>query len=294
MSRITVQGSDIMITNPDKLLWHSIGVRKADYIRALTDLAPYLIPHTAGKALTAIRYPDGIGQSFFYQKRPPKNTPEWVDTVTVNGDTFILLDSLKTLVWLGNLAAVEFHTPFCDAEDETLRALVFDLDPSEGQTFEAAAACALDVHETLSGLGITAYAKTSGATGLQVYVPTKRMTFNEGRRLNAFFGKYFAAKHPDTVTIERSVKNRGGKLYFDYLQMARGKSIISVYSPRAVPCGAVSMPVRWEELERGISPCDFTLMNAAARLKQTGDLFEPMLHEGSDIGALDDILAHTV
>ena len=122
-------------------------------------------------------------------------------------------------------------------------------------------ACALDVHETLQSLGIPCYAKTSGATGLQVYVPTKSMPFEQGRRLNAFFGQYFAAKHPDTVTIERSVKSRGGKLYFDYLQMARGKSIISVYSPRAVPCGAVSMPVTWDELERGISPCDFTLKN---------------------------------
>ena len=250
MSYITVQGSDIAITNPEKLLWHGIGIRKIDYIRALIELAPYLIPHTADKALTAIRYPDGIGQSSFYQKRPPKNTPEWVDTVTVNGDTFIHLSSLKTLVWLGNLAAIEFHTPFCDAADETLHALVFDLDPSERQTFEAAAACALDVHDTLSGLGITCYAKTSGATGLQVYVPTKRMSFEQGRRLNAFFGEYFAAKHPDTVTIERSVKNRGGKLYFDYLQMAGGKSIISVYSPRAVPCGAISMPVTWDELKR--------------------------------------------
>ena len=79
MSRITVQGSDIAITNPEKLLWHGIGMRKIDYIQALITLAPYLLPHTVDRALTAIRYPDGIGQASFYQKRPPKNTPEWVD-----------------------------------------------------------------------------------------------------------------------------------------------------------------------------------------------------------------------
>ena len=293
MTRVTIDGTDITITHPDKMLWPEVGITKADYMYALAALSPYLITHTSGKALTAIRYPHGVGPEFFYQKRPPKGTPEWVDTVIVRGDEFICLNSARTLVWLGNLAAMEFHTPFGDLDDETVSALVFDLDPSEGQTFGAAAECALRVYETLDSLGIKSYAKTSGATGLQVYVPTKRMPFDRARALNKFFGQYFAAKHPQSVTIERLVKNRGGKLYFDYLQMAPGKSIVSVYSPRAVPCGAVSMPVKWEELRRGVLPCDFNLVNAAARLKRVGDLFEPMLHEGGDIGALDEILAHT-
>lgn len=291
MSTITVQGSDVSISNPDKVLFPETGMTKAGYINALVSLAPYLLPHTTGQPLTAIRYPHGVRDNeFFYQKRPPKGTPDWVSITTDDsGEEFINLDSLKTLMWLGNSAALEFHVPFSNP-DGTLTSLVFDLDPSEGQTFEEVAACALSVHETMTELGVTCYAKTSGASGLQIYIPTRRMSFEEGRKINTFFGKYFEAKHPDTVTIERLVKNRGRKLYFDYLQMGHGKSIISVYSPRAVPCGAVSMPVTWEELEKGAKPCDFTLGNAAERLASRGDLFAPMVKEGKPVPALEEIL----
>lgn len=288
MSTVTVKGLEVAVTHPEKKLYPY--VTKAAYISALAELAPYLLPHTAGRPLTVLRYPHGAGGEFFYQKRPPKGTPGWVGVITDGaGEPFVDLDRLETLVWLGNSAALEFHVPFGNP-DGTLTSLVFDLDPSEGQTFEAAAACALSVHDTLTELGVAAYAKTSGASGLQVYVPTRRMSFEEGRRLNTFFGKYFAAKHPDTVTVERLVKNRGQRLYFDYLQMGRGKSIISVYSPRAVSCGAVSMPVKWDELRNGAKPCDFTLLNAARRLRETGDLFAPLLDEGAPSPALEEIL----
>ncbi len=293
MSTITVQGSNVTMTNPDKVLFPDTGMTKGAYVNALVALAPYLLPHTSGQPLTVLRYPHGVGDEFFYQKRPPKGMPDWVNITTDDtGEEFVNLDSLKTLIWLGNSAALEFHVPFC-APDGMLRALVFDLDPSEGQTFEDVAACALAVHETLSQLGVPCYAKTSGASGLQIHIPTRRMTFEEGRKINLFFGKYFAAKHPSTVTIERLVKNRGRKLYFDYLQMGHGKSIISVYSPRAVPCGAVSMPVTWDELKKGAKPCDFTLQNAAQRLQKTGDLFAPMLREGQRVPVLEEILSNS-
>ncbi len=287
--KLTVQGRDITLNNPDKPLWPDIGVTKAEYLKALAGLAPYLIPHTAGKPLTCLRYPHGVGDEFFYQKRPPNGAPDWVKTMLADGDEFVDMDSLPTLVWLGTMAALEFHTPFGDAAG-TLTALVFDLDPSEGQTFEDVRECALIVHETLAQLGVASYAKTSGASGLQVYIPTRRMTFAEGRRVNLFFGQYFASKHPEKITIERIVKNRGRKLYFDYLQMGPGKSIVSVYSPRAVPCGAISMPVKWDELAHGAMPCDFNLTNAVQRLEKTGDLFAPILAEGMAIPALEEIL----
>jgi bifunctional non-homologous end joining protein LigD len=287
--KLTVLGRDITLNNPTKMLWPDIGIDKTRYLKALAGLAPYLIPHTAGKPLTCLRYPDGVGGDFFYQKRPPSSKPEWVKTVSADAAAFVDLDSVETLVWLGTLASLEFHTPF-GHPDGTLTALVFDLDPSEGQTFEDVRACALIVHETLEGLGVKSIVKTSGASGLQVYIPTRRMTFEEGRRVNLFFGEYFASKHPEKMTIERIVKRRGHRLYFDYLQMGPGKSIVSVYSPRAVPCGAVSMPVKWSELERGVMPCDFNLTNAVKRLETTGDLFAPILTEGAVVPALEEIL----
>ena len=292
--KIDIEGKEVTISNSEKMLWSDAGIRKIDYIRALIEIAPHLIPHTKDKALTAIRYPDGIDEPFFYQKRPPQSTPDWMDIITEDGDTFVNLNSLPTLVWLGNLAAIEFHTPFCKYTEEMLSALVFDLDPSEGQAFEDATACALRVYETLEGLGIRCYAKTSGASGLQIYIPTKKVTFEQGRSINTFFGKYFAEKFPGEITIERQVKKRGRKLYFDYLQMGRGKTIVSVYSPRAVPCAAVSMPVTWDELKSGIQPCDLTLLNAVKRLDRLGDMFEPMLGESKDNPALDSIIKTAV
>ena len=287
--KLAVKEREITLNNPDKPYWPEIGVTKAEYLKTLAGLAPYLLPHTAGKPLTCLRYPHGVGTDFFYQKRPPNGAPEWVKTVTADGDEFVDMDSVETLVWLGTMAALEFHTPFGDANG-TLTALVFDLDPSEGQTFEDVRECALIVYNTLQGLGVRSYAKTSGASGLQVYIPTRRMTFAEGRKINLFFGQYFASRYPEKMTVERIVKNRGRKLYFDYLQMGPGKSIVSVYSPRAVACGAVSMPVTWDELARGAMPCDFNLKNAEQRLERTGDLFAPMLRDGPAIPALEEIL----
>ncbi len=133
------------------------------------------------------------------------------------------------------------------------------------------------VGDTLQSLGIRSFVKTSGASGLQIYIPTAPLTFDLGRRVNEFFAKYFEARYPEKITIERLVRKRGQKLYFDYLQMGPGKSIITAYSPRAVPCAAVSMPVGWDELKAGVSPCDFTLRNAAQRLAKTGDMFAPLL-----------------
>jgi bifunctional non-homologous end joining protein LigD len=239
----------------------------------LIELSPYLLAHTTGRILTAIRYPHGVGDEFFYQKHLQQKAPRFVTPIEQEGEYFINLDNVDTLAWLGNLAVLEFHTPFCTVDEGLLRALVFDLDPSEGQTFTDAAECALLIYDTLQSLGIPSLVKTSGASGLQIYIATAPKTFEQGRCINEFFAKYFAAKYPGKITIERLVKNRGRKLYFDYLQMGPGKSIITAYSPRAVPCAAVSMPIGWAELKAGVSPCDFTLNNAAERLKRVGDLF---------------------
>ncbi len=292
MSEIEVDGYNISISNPEKPLWPDTGIRKIDYLKALAEMAPYMLPHTTDRALTSIRYPHGVGDKSFYQKRPPAKPPEFVNIVDIEGDTFINLNNLPTLLWLGNLAVMEFHTPFCRFTDGMLYSLVFDLDPSEGQTFADAAECALRVHETLEELGIESLVKTSGASGLQIYIPTGKLTFEQGRSINEFFGKYFAGKHPELMTIERQVNKRGRKLYFDYLQMWRGKNIISVYSPRAKSCGSVSMPVTWEELKAGAEPCSFNLKNAAERLAQNGDLFEKLLRPSENSPALDEIL-HT-
>lgn len=284
---IDVEGKQINVTNPEKLLWPEAGVRKIDYISAMMKLASYMLPHCKGRLLTTIRYPDGIHGESFYQKSCPEYAPEWLNTAVYGDVNYILPDSLPTLVWLATQAALEFHVTFNTIDKEDFPAsLVFDLDPSAEQSFEAVREVALLVNETLEALSIKSFAKTSGATGLQVYIPVNgKYNYDQARSINEFFGKYFSQKYPKLITIERIVKNRGSKLYFDYLQMWYGKTIATPYSPRAVKTASVSMPVTWQEV-KSIKPGDFTLLNAVQRLEATGDLFNGMQDAEQDLDSI--------
>jgi len=293
MNELVIEGRAVRITNPEKILWPLLGIRKIDYIQKLIELAPYILPHSRDRLLTAIRYPDGVDGKSFYQKNTPGYAPEWVERADWNGNSYTLLNSLAVLIWMGNQAALEFHTAFnlCNNEGNPT-SLVFDLDPSEGQGFEDVAEAALLIHETLVSLNINSYIKTSGATGLQIYIPVgARYDYDTARRVNTFFGSYFSSKYPERITIERMVRNRGRKLYFDYLQMWCGKTITMAYSPRAVQTANVSAPVAWEELKAGIKPEDFTLLNIKERLDKKGDLFQPLL-DPKHIQNLDEFIKH--
>lgn len=284
----------IKLTNPNKLLWPEIGITKKDYIRFLVDLSPYLIPHTSNRILTVIRFPDNIHHESFYQKRIPSYAPDWIDKIVYKSAEYINLNKVETLLWLGNSGALEFHIGFSKSNENKLSYLVFDLDPSEGQCFEQVIEAVLLINHELNKLNLLCYVKTSGASGLQLYIPIKnKYSYDEGRRLNTFFAQFFSGKYPKHFTTERSVKKRGALLYFDYLQMWKGKTIASVYSPRAVTSGAISTPVTWQELEKGIEPSDFNIFNIIERLRVKGDLFSTFLspnRNGQDLGFIMDYL----
>ncbi len=277
--KVKIENKIINVTNPDKLFWPEANVTKLEFIETMTKLAPFVVRYAENRLLTSIRYPHGIGDKSFFQKEKPVNTPEWVKTAKFNDKNYIVLNSAATLVWLCSQAALELHTSFNRYEKpDNPSSLVFDLDPDEGNTFEDVSEVADRIYETLTALGIEAFIKTSGATGLQIFIPTgARYTYDTARSINEFFAEYFAHKLSNKVTIERMKKNRGGKLYFDWLQMWNGKSMITVYSARAVKSAAVSAPIEWKELGK-VRPEMFTLKNILTRLEQKGDLFEPMLH----------------
>jgi bifunctional non-homologous end joining protein LigD len=277
--KLKIENKIIDLKNPDKPLWPEANVTKRDYVETMTILAPFLIKYSKNRMLTSIRYPHGIGEKSFYQKEKPQNTPDWVKIINFNDKNYIDLNSAATLIWLCTQAALELHTSFNihDKPDHPSY-LVFDLDPDDGQSFDAVVEIADSVHETLKSLSITDFVKTSGATGLQIFIPTAaRYDYNTARKLNEFFAEYFAQKLSSKVTIERMKKNRAGKLYFDWQQMWYGKTMIAPYSARAVRSAAVSTPLEWQELN-GARPEMYTLKNIAARLEQKGDLLEPSLH----------------
>lgn len=276
MILLNCDNNPIKISNPDKLLWPELGIKKIDYINHLIALAPYILKHAKDKLLTVIRYPDGIDGKAFFQKHMSAYTPNWVEAIVEGNEKFINLNSLSTLIWLGSLGALEFHVTFnIIQQPDHPSSIVFDLDPSAGQDFEDVTYTALLIKDTLDSLGITSLPKISGASGIQIYIPVaSRYTYEEARLINEFFGSYFSNTYSKYITIERIVNKRDHKIYFDYLQMWRKKSIISGYSPRATKYASVSTPITWDILKKGCHPRDFTLFNIVDYIKEKGDLFE--------------------
>ncbi|MFD2613793.1 non-homologous end-joining DNA ligase [Paenibacillus gansuensis] len=271
---INVDGQEITISNPDKFLWPEEKITKADFLTKLAALSPYLLKYCSNRYLTTIRWPNGIDGKSFYQKNCPDPKPDFVRTAVLESIEYVNLDSLPTLLWLGNLACLEFHPSFHYINDLLPAEWVIDIDPSleeEPRIMEAAYL----VGEVLDGLRIQAVPKTSGATGVQIYVPIERgITFDELRKIGQFVGEYLVKTHPNLFTIERLKKNRGDLIYIDYLQHYYGKTLSAPYTTRARPKAPVSTPLKWEELKMGVTARDFHLFNIGERLKTYGDLIE--------------------
>lgn len=275
---VIVEGKKIEITNPHKVLWADPGITKIEYIQYLLAVSVYLLAYTRDRLLTMIRYPDGTSGKSFYQKEIPGYAPAWLPRAKFRDKDWILLNDVVTLVWVANQAALELHVPFNTYREEDFPCeLVFDLDPMEEDNFSLVQEIALRTKEVLDSFGLLSVPKTSGATGIQIYVPLEpRYTYVQTRLVNKFIAQYIAEKYSHKVTLERSVKKRGTLLYFDYLQLWRGRTLPVPYSVRARTGAPVSAPLTWEEVEKGLLPTDFTVKTMRERIKQRGDLFSPV------------------
>lgn len=283
-SVIPVDGQEIIVSNPDKLLWPEQGITKLIYLEKLASLSPFLIKSCKGRYLTTIRYPNGIHGKSFYQKNCPTPRPEYVHIETADSISYVILDSVPTLLWLGNLACLEFHASFDRLDNPDYPSeWILDLDPSQQEEPRIMEAAAL-VGKLLQSLGIHSVPKTSGATGVQILVPIERQhSFDELRLLGQFVGDYLSRAYPQLFTIERLTKNRGDLIYVDYLQHYRGKTISAAYTPRARLGAPVSTPLAWDEVYGGgIRPVDFNLLNIMERLQQNGDLIDSVQPQNLD------------
>jgi bifunctional non-homologous end joining protein LigD len=285
---LRADGKELTVSNPFKPLWPEAEVNKLGYIQYLMEVSPSLLPYTKNRLLTVIRYPHGIHDKHFFQKNLPDYAPEWIATKRWENTLYPLCNDLPTLIWMANQAALEWHVSFHLADDEIPTELVFDLDPSTPE-FEPAAQAAIYLKEVLDELRLPSFVKTSGASGLQVYIPIeRRYSFEQTRTVSQFVSSYLVQQHPELFTMERKVKDRGSKLYIDYLQHWRGKTLPAPYSTRARPEATVSTPLRWDEVAK-IHPTQFTVHTVPGRLKQMGDLFQPLLDPSARV-SLDPIL----
>jgi bifunctional non-homologous end joining protein LigD len=281
-SIVYIEGRELTITNPNKPLWPEMGITKLIYLEKLIALSPFLLAYCLNRYLTVIRCPHGIHDKSFYQKNAPEPRPEYVETILHQDIQYIHLNSLSTLIWLGNLACLEFHPSFEWINTDQPAEWVIDIDPSlevEPRIMEAVAI----IGDILDSLQITSVPKTSGATGVQIYIPIQpRYTFAQLRALGHFIGQYVTEKHPKLFTLERLKKDRGDRIYFDYLQHWVGKTLSAPYTPRARSGATVSTPLLWDEVRQNVNVLDYNLLTIESRLINYGDLIGLVAQQSLD------------
>lgn len=267
---------ELEITHPDKPLWDKHNIQKADYILYLREASPYMLPFLENRLLTVIRYPHGMFGEAFYQRNCPDYAPEFVKTHNVDGIDYIICNNLKTLVWLGNQLAIEFHIPFQTITSKGPSEIVFDLDPPSKDAFQLAIKAALLIKEVLDQLNLIGFIKTSGNKGLQIYLPLPEdvYTYDDTRLLTSFIAEYLISRDPDSFTIERMKIKRGNRLYVDYVQHSEGKTIVAPYSMRGNEHAGVATPLFWEEVDEKLELVSFNMKNALNRIRKQGDPFK--------------------
>lgn len=261
---------DVQITHPDKPLWENPVITKTDYLAYLADISDYMLPFLKNKLLTVIRFPHGTFGERFYQKNCPEYAPDFVETARQDGIDFIVCNHLSTLIWLGNQLALEFHIPFQTFDSSYPDEIVFDLDPPSKDAFHMAVSAALEMRKLFDSFGLVSFPKLSGSKGIQIYIPIskKRFTYDQTKQFTSFIASYLVTAFPNDFTIERLKKNRGNRLYIDYIQHAEGKTIVAPYSVRGNPEGAfVAAPLHWEEVTDTLRVSAFTMNDVLKRIE---------------------------
>ncbi len=289
-SVIEIQGKTLKLTNLDKVLYPATGFTKRQVIDYYARIAPVLLPHLKGRALTLKRYPNGVDSEFFYEKNAPKHRPDWVKTVPVwsegNNRTMYYVEAadLPTLIWLANLAAIELHPSLALAKDVSCPTMmVFDLDPGPPANIVQCCQVAFWLREIFEHFNLQSFPKTSGSKGLQIYVPLNtRTSYDVTKPFARALAQLLEQEHPDAVVSDMKKSIRTGKVFVDWSQNDQHKTTVAVYSLRARERPTVSTPVKWEEVERAFKKKHAGLLlfeapQVVARAEKMGDLFEPVL-----------------
>ncbi|MER2127959.1 DNA ligase D [Solibacillus sp.] len=277
---------NVAITHPDKPVFPASKITKDDYLLYLQKVAPYMLPFLKDRLLTIIRYPHGVPGESFYQKNYPDNIPDFVATYLVDDTNFAICNNLETLLWLGNQLAIEFHIPFQPFPIGKPTEIVFDLDPPSVDDFHLAVNAALKLKTILDHFGLQSFVKTSGGKGMQVYIPLplNAFSYEETGVFTEFVCEFLVQQYPQWFTTERLKKNRGNKLYLDYVQHKEGKTIVAPYSARGNEKGLIATPLHWDEVTEQLRPDMFNIPNVINRINNIGDLFKDF----RDIGEKQD------
>ncbi|QSR25712.1 ATP-dependent DNA ligase [Nocardioides aromaticivorans] len=291
---VDVEGRTLRLTNLEKVLYPSTGTTKGEVLDYYARVAPVLLPHLAGRPVTRIRWPHGVGDMSFFEKNAPAGTPSWVRTAEVpttgsrgpsrHGDTlrFPIIDQLATLVWAVNLAALELHVHQWTVDDDGdpvgADRIVIDLDPGEGAGLHECCGVALLVRDVLAERGYDALPVTSGSKGLHLYAPLDEpLPSDETSAIAKEIAEELQAAHGSLVTATMTKARRRGKVFLDWSQNAGSKTTVAPYSLRGTPRPQVATPVTWDEVAEGaddpLGLDQFSMAQVLERVEQYGDLF---------------------
>lgn len=288
-----VDGHSIKFTNLSKVYWPEDGVTKRDMLNYYYQISPYILPYLKDRPQSLNRFPNGIHGKSFYQKDVTGKVPEWVDTYLYHSSDeadvdkhFMIPKSEADVMLMASLGCIEMN-PWSSRVNKPDHPdwCIIDLDPDQGNTFEQVIEAARVTRQVLESVGVSSYCKTSGSTGLHIYIPLgAQYTYEQSKEFARVIVTNVHREIPKFTSIERLTSRRKGKLYLDFLQNRPKATLAAPYSLRPKPGATVSMPLHWDEVKKGLKMKDFTIFNAVRRVHETGDLFKPVLGKGVNLG----------
>jgi bifunctional non-homologous end joining protein LigD len=282
----------VEITHPDKVFWPDEGYTKGDVIDYYNAIYPHIIKYMKDRPESLFRTPNGIKEKGFFHKDAGVAAPKWVKSLplysasTEKEVNYIICNDKPTLLYMANLGCIEMNPWNSRIKDlDKPDYLVLDLDPSDKNTFEQVIETANVIKDILDKAGAKAFPKTSGATGIHIYVPLgARYTYAQAKDFAHMIATMANEQLPDITSLERNLTKRGKKkIYIDYLQNSKGQTLACAYSLRPKPGATVSTPLEWREVKKGMHPSDFNIKNTLKRIEQKGDLFKGVLLKGIDM-----------
>lgn len=285
-----INGHELKFSHLSKLYWPKERYSKRDMLNYYHRVAPFILPYLKNRPQSLNRYPNGITGGSFYQKDVKDKAPDWTEKFAYRseGDNrekeFLVCTDESSLLYMASLGCIEMN-PWSSRVDRPDRPdwCVIDLDPDKNP-FNQVIEAALVTHQVLSGAGIDSYCKTSGSTGIHIYIPLgAKYSYDESKMFARAVVTKVHEMIPRFTSIERPVANRRGKIYLDFLQNRPQATLAAPYSIRPKPAATVSAPLHWEELKKGLKLQNFTMVNIPDRIASVGDIFKPVLGQGINL-----------
>jgi bifunctional non-homologous end joining protein LigD len=285
-----INGHELKFNNLNKIYWPKEKITKRDMLNYYYQVAPYILPYLKDRPQSMNRHPNGINGESFYFKDVTGTAPEWIETFKYKSEAdnrvrnYLVAKDDASLLYMATLGCIEINPWHSKVETEDYPDwCIIDLDPAEN-TFNQVIEAANVTNDILKSMGITSYPKTSGSTGIHVYIPLgAKYTYEQSKEFARVIATLVQHEIPKYTSVERIVKARKGKMYIDFLQNRPQATVAAPYSLRPKPGATVSMPLHWEEVKKGLKMTDFTIYNTLERIKSEGDIFKPVLGKGINL-----------